>query len=453
MTRYSAEANSLKKANKNFFNEALDSSNMKIVLIEPAASEANVYSKLHMPLLGPVYLGTILKNRGHEVEIYNENISRPDYSKINADVVGISILTTTAKRGYGIARKFPKEKVIIGGVHASLLPDEALQFARQVVVGEAEEVIADIVEGVIQDKIVYGQPVQNLDNLPYPNFSLIKGYKSSSFIVPVSTSRGCPFDCAFCSVTKVFGRKYRFRSAQNVIEELSTCNTGQLFFCDDNFTAYPKRTRTLLELMVKNKVGNWACQVRCDAAKNDELLTLMAKAGCSVVCVGFESINIKTLDAYQKKQTLEDIINAISSFHRKKIKIHGMFVLGSDDDTKNTIWDTLKFAIKQKIDTIQMSILTPFPGTKIHKELKEQKRIFSHDWSLYDGQHVVFQPKLLSAKELQLNVAMAYAKFYSLSKFFSLLVKLHFRNALFRLMGYRIVREWLQRNHKMHWLS
>ncbi len=425
---------------------------MKIVLIEPAAAEANVYSKLHMPLLGPVYLGTILKNKGHEVEIYNEDIYKPDYSKLKADVVGISVLTSTAKRGYEIAKRFPKDKVIMGGVHASLLPDEALQFARQVVIGEAEEVIVDVVEGSIKDAIVYGKPIQDLDSLPYPDFSLIKGYKNPAFIAPVSTSRGCPFDCIFCSVTKMFGREYRFRSAQNVIEELSKRDAKAFFFCDDNFTANPRRTHVLLELMLENKIRNWACQVRCDAAKDNELLSLMSRAGCSVVCVGFESINHKTLQSYQKKQTVDDIVNAIRSFHKKKIRIHGMFVLGSDNDNETTIWDTLKFAVKQKIDTIQMMILTPVPGTKFHDDLKQQKRIFTHDWNLYDGQHVVFNPKLLSARQLQINVTRAYAKFYSLPKFFSLLLKLRFRNAMFRFVGYMIVKEWIKNNRNMRWL-
>lgn len=426
---------------------------MKIVFIEPSATKANVYSKLPMPLLGPIYLGTILRNRGHEVEIYNEDICRPDYTKMKADLVGISILTSTAKRGYEIASKFPKEKVIIGGVHASLLPSEALHYARQVVIGEAEEIIVDVAEGRLPDAIVYGRPVQNLDTLPSPDFSLIKRNKLAFSIMPISTSRGCPFDCTFCSVTKIFGREYRFRSAENVIQELVSRESSQFFFCDDNFTANPKRTRILLNLMIKHKIKNWTCQVRCDAAKDKELLALMANAGCSVVCIGFESVNIKTLQAYQKKQSLEDIIHSIRSFHRKKIKIHGMFVLGGDDDSEGTIWDTLKFAIKQKIDTIQMSILTPFPGTKVYADLKQQKRIFIQDWDLYDGQHVVFRPNLLSAKQLQLNIAKAYTKFYSISKFFSLLVKLHFRNALFRLMGYRIVRQWLQHNHTMYWLQ
>ena len=140
---------------------------MKIVFIEPRASEANVYSKITMPLLGPVYLGTILKKRGYQVEIYNENIHTPDYSRLKADCFGISILTSTAKRGYEIARKFPREKVIIGGVHATLLPNEAIQFARHVVIGEAEEVIADVVESRLRDPFVYGKPLANLDSLPY----------------------------------------------------------------------------------------------------------------------------------------------------------------------------------------------------------------------------------------------------------------------------------------------
>lgn len=426
---------------------------MKIALIEPSATGSNVYSRLHMPLLGPVYLGTILRNRGHEVTVYNEEIHRPDYARLDVDLIGISILTSTAKRGYKIASLFPKEKVIIGGVHASLIPDEALQYARQVVVGEAEEVIIDVVEGRLREQIVYGKPVQNLDVLPQPDFSLIKGYKSVFSILPVSTSRGCPFDCTFCSVTKMFGRTYRFRSAANVMEELTSRGRGRFFFCDDNFTANPTRARTLLEQMIKNRIKSWSCQVRCDIARDQEFLSLMAKAGCEVVFVGFESVNAKTLQSYQKKQSIEDIINAIRSFHKRKIRIHGMFVLGSDDDSERTVWDTLKFAIKQKIDTIQMMILTPLPGTKVHADLKAQKRIFSQDWDLYDGQHVVFKPKLLSARQLQLSVASAYAQFYSLSKFTSLLIKLHFRNAIFRLMGYRIVREWMQHNRAMHWLK
>jgi len=129
-----------------------------------------------------------------------------------------------------------------------------------------------------------------------------------------------------------------------------------------------------------------------------------------------------------------------------------MFVLGSDDDSESTVWETLKFAIKQKIDTIQMMILTPLPGTRVYGELAKQRRIFSQDWNLYDGQHIVFSPKLLSPRELQLSIAKAYARFYSLWRVMLFLVKLRFRNAVFCLMGYRIVRQWLRRNRALNWL-
>lgn len=426
---------------------------MKIVFIEPHAKEANVYSKISMPLLGPVYLGTILKGHGHEVQIYNEDICVPDYANLEADLIGISILTSTAHRGYEIAGRFPRDKVIIGGVHASLMPDEAIKYARQVVVGEAEEVIVDVAEGRIKDSVVYGKPVEDLDKLPNPDFSLIRGYSQSPMVMPISTSRGCPFDCSFCSVTKMFGRKYRFRSAESTIREMRARSAKSLFICDDNFTANPARSRHLLNLMVRNRINPWVCQVRCDVAKDTELLNLMAKAGCKVVCIGFESVNPKTLKAYKKNQTIEEIVQAIRSIHKRKISIHGMFVLGGDDDTRSTVWETLRFAIRQKIDTIQMSVLTPFPGTKVHDDLTIQRRIFNRDWSLYDGQHVVFTPKLLSPKQLQLSVLKAYIKFYSLSRFFSLLFKFRFRNALFRFMGYRIIREWINHNSKMCWLT
>ncbi len=425
---------------------------MKIAFIEPRTTSANVYSKISIPLLGPLYLGTILKKRGHSVHVYKENIFTPDYSKLDSDLIGISLLTSTAKRGYEIAGKFPRERVILGGPHASLVPEEAIRFARQVVIGEADSVIADVVEGKITSSFVQGSPVSNLDELPFPDFSLIKGARLPLKITPISTSRGCPYNCNFCSVTKFFGRNYRFRSARSVVDEL-TSNAGNFFFfSDDNFAANTGRTKELLRLMIENKIRKWSCQVRCDAAKDDELLSLMVKAGCKYVCVGFESINQKTLDAYQKRQNVSQIKEAIRSFHKHKIKIHGMFVLGSDEDTEMTVWETLKFSLKAKIDTIQFMILTPLPGTDIYNFLEKQKRIFTKDWNLYDGHHVVFKPNLLTAKQLQLSVFKAYGKFYSRLSFLSSLLRLRFKNALFRFMGYKLVKKWNRQNVHLSWL-
>jgi radical SAM superfamily enzyme YgiQ (UPF0313 family) len=236
------------------------------------------------------------------------------------------------------------------------------------------------------------------------------------------------------------------------MSELLSRRASFYFFCDDNFAANPKRTRTLLSRMVKHKVRGWICQVRSEVAKDVELVNLMAKAGCRVVCVGFESVNAKTLQAYDKHQSLDDIVHAIRSFRKKNIRIHGMFVLGSDEDSGKTVWDTLRFAIRQRIDTVQMMVLTPFPGTKVYEMLEKQKRIFTKDWSLYDGQHVVFHPNRLSAKELQQSVIRAYSKFYNLSRSLSLLLQLRFRNAMFNFMGYSLVRKWNAQNEKMGWL-
>jgi radical SAM superfamily enzyme YgiQ (UPF0313 family) len=221
---------------------------VKIAFVEPKAPFVNFYSWAikFIPLMGPVYLGTILKNEGHDVAIHNENFKEIDFSKIkDADVLGISMMTSTAPRGYEIAEYYraanPKGKVIIGGSHATFLPEEAAQYADHVVIGEAESVISDLIRNG-GEKIIQGSPLENLDELPFPDFSLIEGYGKRRPMTPVMTSRGCPYDCEFCSVTPMFGRRYRFRSTENIIEELSQHKHKRLFFYDDNFTANRKRT-------------------------------------------------------------------------------------------------------------------------------------------------------------------------------------------------------------------
>jgi radical SAM superfamily enzyme YgiQ (UPF0313 family) len=169
--------------------------------------------------------------------------------------------------------------------------------------------------------------------------------------------------------------------------------------------------------------------------------------------VGLESVNERTLAAYDKRQTVDEIAEAIRRFHAETIKVHGMFVLGGDDDSAATVRETLRFSVRNRLDTMQMSILTPFPGTRVHEELAAQGRIFSRDWELYDGQHVVFMPKLLSPRELQTQVVKAYESFYSLPSFLSLFFRLRIRNALFRLMGRSIVRQWVAANGRLPWLA
>ena len=385
---------------------------MKIAFVEPANRyvgwSTGIFKQLFM--LGPVYLGTLLKQAGHEVEIYKEALKAPKLEKLDCDVLGLTTLTSGAPRAYELARQFrlanPEGEVLMGGVHATALPHEALRHADTVLVGEAENAILDVVGPTNGDGhlarhgLIQGTPCC-LDALPMPDFGLVRGLKKIVYL-PISTSRGCPFGCRFCSVTAMFGRGYRFRSTKLVIEELQRTKSKKIFFYDDNFCAHKARTAELMHKMVDAGVSRpWTAQTRVDVANNEPLLTAMVRAGCERLFLGFESISEKTLKLYRKGQSLLDIKRAIRALKDRGIKIMAGFVLGSDEDDRNTFDATVEFCQEMEIDQPQLSVLTPFPGCEIYEEFKTEGRLLSQDWSLYDGMHVVFKPKKLSAAELQ----------------------------------------------------
>jgi len=423
---------------------------MKISIVEPKTPFYNFYSAVvkHLPLLGPIYLGTILKNEGHDVTVYNENIKEIDYSQIkDSDVLGISMITSTAPHGYKIAEKFrqlnPRGRVIIGGSHATFLPEEAAQYADHVVTGEGESVICDLVKSG-GEKIISGSRVENLDDLPFPDFSLMDGVdisKKRLQITPVSTSRGCPFDCTFCSVTAMFGRKYRFRSTESVIEEISQFKHRRIFFYDDNFDANKPRTKELLKQMIKNKITPpWIAQVRADVAKDEEMVALMAQANCSQLCIGFESLNPEVLKSYNKKQTPEDISSCIKILHKYGIKIHGMFI----SDGYTDIYHRLG------IDSLQLCILVPILGSKLYTAVKGSGRFitdkFPTDWRLFDGGHVVHWPDNLSPLEMQRQTVQALRNYYSRVNMTKLFLKGQWMNFRLRQMGHGVLKNWEAEN-------
>ncbi len=420
---------------------------MKISIVEPKTPFYNFYSAVikHLPLLGPIYLGTILKNDGHDVTVYNENIKELDYSRIkDSDVLGISMITSTAPRGYEIAKKFrqlnPRGKVLIGGSHATFLPEEAAQYADHVVTGEGESIICDLVRNG-GEKIIAGSPVENLDDLPFPDFSIVDGFKKRPPLTPISTSRGCPFDCTFCSVTAMFGRKYRFRSTDSVIEELSRLKHKHVFFYDDNFDANKPRTKELLTQMIKHKITPpWIAQVRADVAKDEELVALMARANCRQLAIGFESVNPEVLKSYNKRQTPEDIKTCIKVLHKYGIKIHGMFI----SDGYTDIYHRLG------IDSLQLCILVPILGSKLYTAIKSSGRLlsdrFPHDWKLFDGGHVVHWPDNLSPPEMQRQTVQALKSYYSRVNMAKLFLRGKLVDFRFRQMGHDIIKKWEAQN-------
>ncbi len=413
----------------------------KMIFIEPKAPNLHIFSKFPLPRLGSFILGTMMKQCGWGVEVIVEELHKIDFDRIKSvDLVGISTITSTAPRAYAIADKVREMgiPVIMGGPHVTFLPEEALEHADFVIRGEGEEALMAFIDAwengsgyskvpnlsyKIDDKVISNpmRPfVKELDRVPFPDFTLMKTESrriAGKKIIPIQTSRGCPFNCTFCSVTGMFGRKYRFRSTENILEELRQYNSRRnfIFFYDDNFTANRKRAKVLLNAMIQEKFKfKWSTQVRADIAKDIELVELMKKAGCHTLYIGFESVNPESLKEMKKSQTVEDIVNAVKILRKYHIHVHGMFVYGFDEDDWKTVKETVKFAKRAKLTSTQFLILTPLPGSAFYNKVNSEHRIKFYDWSLYDAHHAVFQPAHFSLFDLQKAQIYSHEKFYSL---------------------------------------
>ncbi len=445
-----------------------------IVLIEPKTEEGNLYKHIHMPRLGLPLLGTQLKKAGFEVSIYAATGGDLPWEALaGADLAGISTTTATAPEAYRIAAKLRSRKVpvVIGGIHATFMPDEALQHADYVVRGEADHSFLPLVQALAEGRtpegvpgVSYwdgGEPVHNpyrpweidVKELPTPDLNLfVQGNPLQSPLgtIPMATSRGCPHNCTFCSVTPMFGRKYRHRRTGEILDELELYRGKSVFFCDDNFTANLRHTKELLRGMLARgiKLRSWGAQVRAEVAEDEEFLQLMKRTRGDKVYVGLESINPETLEAYNKEQSLEDISSCIGRFHDYKIRVHGMFVLGSDSDTARTVRDTVEFAQRLRIDSVQFMILTPLPGTPLFEKLEEEGRIFTRDWELFDGHHVVFEPAEMTPAELQQETYLAYKRFYGLRHVFKNFFLTGWESALYRAIGCWLVNRYDRDNRR-----
>jgi radical SAM superfamily enzyme YgiQ (UPF0313 family) len=436
-----------------------------IYFIEARSPGSHIFSFTALPRLGSILLGTILKHNGFNVKVFIEDIAPIVWDLLNdADMVCISAITPTANRAFQLADRFRNQgvPVAIGGPHSTFLPDEGLEHADYVIRGEGEDTIVELLEylenNIPLDNIkglsfrnVKGEITHNpqrallndLTTAPIPDFSLVHKWEKSK-VVPIATSRGCPFGCRFCSVIPMFGRKYRFKPIDRILKEIRDADPKKrhVFFIDDNFAANKQRTKDLLHAMIDNNIRiQWSAQVRTDVAKDPELLSLMKKAGCFAVYIGFESINPATLSLYNKGQGLKDIEYSIRVVKSHSINIHGMFVLGSDTDDIATIKNTAKFAKKLNINSIQFMVLTPLPGTPVFEDLKDSGRLIHTDWSKYDAHHAVFEPKLMTAFELHVETLKAMAKFYSWRTFIQNLSQFDFFYAIVCLYGKRSVKK------------
>lgn len=442
---------------------------MKISLIEPKAADYHIFSKFPHPRLGLPLLGTLLARRGHDVRVYADCLSRrtpADFRNIlRSDLVGISITTSTAPAGYRLGRalKLAKVPVVYGGPHASYCADEALRAGDYVVRGEGEGAMVELAAALAAHESPAGianlsyrlgadvvhEPLRphlpNLDALPWPDFSLVKRADRMR-IYPVATSRGCPRYCDFCSVAPLFGRKIRRRDPGDVVEEISRVSRNSVFIVDDNFTANRRYAREIAAGLARLKDRpHWITQAGVDVGRDERLVKLMKRAGCYALALGFESVSDATLAAYNKGQSRDDIVRCIETLRRNGIWVHGMFVLGGDGDGPDVAAQTVAFAKKYGIDSVQFLALTPVPGTEIYARLEGEGRIFNHDWSLYDGHHVVFEPERLSPWELQRGIINAYHDFYSMRRVIYHLQRAHWYAGTITYYGHSLIQKWQRR--------
>jgi len=364
-------------------------------------------------MLSSLYVAAALPS-DVQVTIVDEEIEAIDFDA-GADLIGISFMTFNAPRAYEIADRLRAagKTVVVGGYHPSLLPDEAQRHADCVCVGEAEgtvpQMIADFRRGALKPRYTSG-PV-SLAGLPIPDRSLIRGARYAP-VDAVQATRGCPNTCSFCSITSFFHHRFRTRPVDEVIAELRTLGS-HLLFMDDNLTATRTYALQLFERMAP--LGKtWFSQCSIRIAYDNRLLEAAAASGCRGLFIGLESLSQQNLASWGKKTNNSSEYEwAIRRIHEHGIGVIPGIVLGYDGDTTATFDQTLDFLLRTNVDALQATVLTPFPGTPLFDEMAGQGRIIDRDWAHYDFRHVVFEPKRISARELQAGHDYVLTEFYS----------------------------------------
>lgn len=344
------------------------------------------------------------------VRLVDEGISdlSPD---VDADLVGISAITGTAPRSYELAQAFRKRgiPVVLGGVHPTLLPEEAARHADAVVVGYAEEtwprLLRDFVQGRMSRR--YDQePGLSLSSLPFPRREMLPRSQYSVFHT-IETTRGCIHHCEFCVVPTAWGKPLH-KPIADVVADIRQMGAQKLLFLDLNLISDFDYARELFTALVPLKV-RWGGLATTLIASDEKLLDLAARSGCRGLLLGFESLRGESLKETGKPFNLKrEYREVVRKVHDRGIAIQGCFVFGFDHDDADVFVETAEFAIEAGIDLPRFAVLTPFPSTPLFGRLDREGRILTKDWTWYDGQHVVFRPAAMTPAELQLGVEKAW---------------------------------------------
>jgi radical SAM superfamily enzyme YgiQ (UPF0313 family) len=354
--------------------------------------------------------------RTHRVHVLNERYEKIDFNK-KFDIVNINFTTSTAPRAYEIADKFRKKEtaVVLSGLHAAAIPEEAKQHADSVLLGRGElnwlELLNDFEKKSL--KLIY-LPISYNDSSKIPPTDInIPGFVMTGAI---EATRGCPYSCEFCPEGNVDGGSQFYpRPIKEVIEEIKAITQKTIMFYDSSLTINKEYTKQLFREM-KGLGKRFFCNGNSDVLANDiELVKLSKDAGCISWLIGFESISQKTIDEIGKKtNNVADYFKAAENIHNYKMSVIGCFMFGFDTDKPTIFNETLDAIKKMKIDICDFCVLTPFPGTPIFNRLEKEKRILTKDWENYNLKTVVFQPKQMTPDEIHKGLQKMYSEFYSI---------------------------------------
>ena len=408
---------------------------MKILFVYPTTTtngNPDKYKKAYLPPLNLAILDrlTYVADKNHDVKIINEYVEDIDFD-FEYDLVCITALTSQAVRAYQIALEFRKRKikVIIGGVHPSLMPEEASHCADSVVIGEVENIWSTILSDAEANnlrKIYQDSDFPDLQRLVIPkwdnmNLSIYRRSLGRNMPrMPIYTTRGCVFNCNFCSVSKFFGRSYRCKPIPNVLSEIDSIPAESFFFTDDNIVCNIDYSMELFaELSSSNRKIRWFSQASTTLVNYPDLIKLAAKAGCTSLFFGVESINRKYLQASNKKfNEPRKYVELKDRCLAEGIQPLFSLIFGYDGQDYESMIKTVEFLKKNNIWNVVIWILTPLPGTDLWDEMISQKRINESSWEKYDLNHVVFTPTPLSPSQLNNNFWMAYKSLYTFPSIF-----------------------------------
>lgn len=355
-----------------------------------------------------------------EVDMVEEEIQEINFDKYY-DLVGISCMTASALRAYQLSSFFRQKgaKVVLGGIHPTVMPDEAIAHCDCVVMGEAEGCWGELLEDFRQNRLKRFYRSFNFDLAKFPLAKLNHNH-TPFHVAPVLCTKGCPYNCEFCSVTDLYGKKIRHRPVQDIVREIAKRESRKIFFLDDNIMGHAKFAKELFTALLDLKIRWWVGQASISLVKDKDLLRLAKKSGCAGLFIGIESVSSDNLKKLRKTpDSAEEYSRAIKIVRDSGILFHASLVFGFDDDEKSIFEKTLDFLDKNRITSATFNILTPYPGTAVFQRFKKEGRLLSQNWQDYNHRTVVFRPKKMTPEELAEGFLHTGRNFYKKALIFS----------------------------------